>query len=242
MTARKNRKLRRIDAQQRRTLDFIAESSLSILSEPHLARMAKNGFKALLPGVESWYDRLHPEDKDRVIASCYAAINSGAGTGASAGLSLRITGLPNAPGSIAWSPDGRSVARVVAVRGAPSDLEPEIVAHTGHTWDAAKPQHPRHGDPNAYHRVQPATDPLAARGAVEAACRAFGGVDIVISNAGTAPSGPTFKARPSVVSTSPGPMSASWGVTATSWKPPIPMPASTRGAASNSTWSPTSRA
>ena len=29
-------------------------------------------------GVESWYSRLHPEDKDRVIASCYAAINGDA--------------------------------------------------------------------------------------------------------------------------------------------------------------------
>jgi len=28
-------------------------------------------------GVESWYSRLHPADKDRVIASCYAAINGG---------------------------------------------------------------------------------------------------------------------------------------------------------------------
>ena len=32
------------------------------------------------PGVESWYSRLHPADKDRVIASCYAAINGGATT------------------------------------------------------------------------------------------------------------------------------------------------------------------
>ena len=31
-------------------------------------------------GVESWYSRLHPDDKDRVIASCYAAINGGAMT------------------------------------------------------------------------------------------------------------------------------------------------------------------
>ncbi len=30
--------------------------------------------------VESWYSRLHPDDKDRVIASCYAAINGGAMT------------------------------------------------------------------------------------------------------------------------------------------------------------------
>jgi hypothetical protein len=37
-------------------IDFAAESSLSILSEPHLRRLQKNGFKAILPGVESWYD------------------------------------------------------------------------------------------------------------------------------------------------------------------------------------------
>jgi hypothetical protein len=38
------------------TIEFVAESSLSILSEPHLARLQKNGFKALLPGIESWFD------------------------------------------------------------------------------------------------------------------------------------------------------------------------------------------
>jgi hypothetical protein len=38
------------------SIDFIAESSLSLLSEPHLKRLKRNGFKALLPGVESWYD------------------------------------------------------------------------------------------------------------------------------------------------------------------------------------------
>jgi len=37
-------------------IDFIAESSLSLLSEDHLKRMARNGFKAALPGIESWYD------------------------------------------------------------------------------------------------------------------------------------------------------------------------------------------
>jgi len=36
-------------------IDFIAESSLSLLSEPHLQRLQRNGFKALLPGIESWY-------------------------------------------------------------------------------------------------------------------------------------------------------------------------------------------
>ena len=38
------------------SIDFIAESSLSLLSEPHLKRLSRNGFKAVLPGVESWYD------------------------------------------------------------------------------------------------------------------------------------------------------------------------------------------
>ena len=38
------------------SIDFIAESSLSLLNEPHLKRLQKNGFKALLPGIESWYD------------------------------------------------------------------------------------------------------------------------------------------------------------------------------------------
>jgi hypothetical protein len=36
-------------------IDFFAESSLSLLSEPHLQRLAKNGFKVILPGVESWF-------------------------------------------------------------------------------------------------------------------------------------------------------------------------------------------
>jgi len=38
------------------SIDFIAESSLSLLSEPHLKRMQTNGFKAILPGIESWFD------------------------------------------------------------------------------------------------------------------------------------------------------------------------------------------
>jgi len=37
-------------------IDFIAESSLSLLSGPHLERLKRNGFKALLPGIESWFD------------------------------------------------------------------------------------------------------------------------------------------------------------------------------------------
>ncbi len=34
----------------------IAESSLSLLSEAHLQRLRRNGFGAVLPGIESWYD------------------------------------------------------------------------------------------------------------------------------------------------------------------------------------------
>ncbi|NTV47487.1 MAG: radical SAM protein [Chlorobiales bacterium] len=37
------------------SIDFIGESSLSILTEPHLKRLKHNGFKAILPGIESWF-------------------------------------------------------------------------------------------------------------------------------------------------------------------------------------------
>jgi hypothetical protein len=42
-------------ASERRKLRFIAESSLSLLSEANVKRMAAAGFVALLPGIESWY-------------------------------------------------------------------------------------------------------------------------------------------------------------------------------------------
>jgi hypothetical protein len=38
------------------SIDFVAESSLSILTEAHMKRFKRNGFKAFLPGIESWYD------------------------------------------------------------------------------------------------------------------------------------------------------------------------------------------
>jgi hypothetical protein len=43
------------EAAPRGAIDFAAESSLSLLSEPRLARLRANGFKAILPGIESWY-------------------------------------------------------------------------------------------------------------------------------------------------------------------------------------------
>jgi len=37
-------------------IDFIAESTLSLLSERRVKRLKRNGFKALLPGIESWFE------------------------------------------------------------------------------------------------------------------------------------------------------------------------------------------
>lgn len=39
---------------------------------------------------------------------------------------------------------------------------PLIVEAGGHTYDAASPNHPQHGDPGAYYRAWPADDPLRA--------------------------------------------------------------------------------
>ena len=36
------------------SIDFIAESSLSLLNEARLQRLARAGFRAMLPGIESW--------------------------------------------------------------------------------------------------------------------------------------------------------------------------------------------
>ena len=38
------------------SLSFIAESSLSLLTEANVKRLQHNGFKAILPGIESWFD------------------------------------------------------------------------------------------------------------------------------------------------------------------------------------------
>ena len=43
-------------AVPRGAMRHIAESSLSLLAEPHLKRLRQNGFRAILPGIESWYD------------------------------------------------------------------------------------------------------------------------------------------------------------------------------------------
>jgi len=43
-------------AAPRNSFRFIAESSLSILTEKHLKVFKENGFTALLPGVETWYE------------------------------------------------------------------------------------------------------------------------------------------------------------------------------------------
>ena len=38
------------------TLSFVAESSLSVLTETNMKRLKNNNFGALLPGIETWYD------------------------------------------------------------------------------------------------------------------------------------------------------------------------------------------
>ncbi len=38
------------------SVNFVAESSLSLLSEKNMKRLARNGFAGLLPGIESWYE------------------------------------------------------------------------------------------------------------------------------------------------------------------------------------------
>jgi hypothetical protein len=43
------------DAAPPGSISFIAESSLSLLSEPNIKRLGAAGFKAMLPGIESWY-------------------------------------------------------------------------------------------------------------------------------------------------------------------------------------------
>ncbi len=43
-------------AAPEKSFRFIAESSLSILTENHLKSMKQNGFEAMLPGIESWYE------------------------------------------------------------------------------------------------------------------------------------------------------------------------------------------
>ncbi|MBI1179163.1 MAG: radical SAM protein [Alphaproteobacteria bacterium] len=55
---------------------FVAESSLSLLSEANVKRMGRNGFVGMLPGIESWFDygnksratRAHGADKVRQVS------------------------------------------------------------------------------------------------------------------------------------------------------------------------------
>lgn len=44
------------DAAPPGSIDFIAESSLTLLSEKNVKRLQINGFKAILPGIETWFD------------------------------------------------------------------------------------------------------------------------------------------------------------------------------------------
>ncbi len=64
------------EAIPRDSINFYAEISLSLLSEPHVKKLAEVGFKAILPGIESWYEfgnksktrRATGEDKVRQVS------------------------------------------------------------------------------------------------------------------------------------------------------------------------------
>jgi hypothetical protein len=43
---------------------FIAESSLSLVSEVHVKLLRRNGFGTLLPGIESWHDLGNKSNND----------------------------------------------------------------------------------------------------------------------------------------------------------------------------------
>jgi len=44
------------DAVPPGSIEFAAESTLALLTESRVRRLQRNGFKALLPGIESWFD------------------------------------------------------------------------------------------------------------------------------------------------------------------------------------------
>ncbi len=48
------------------SIRFIAESSLSILTEPNLKVLKKNGFVGMLPGIESWYEMGNKSKSSRI--------------------------------------------------------------------------------------------------------------------------------------------------------------------------------
>ena len=58
------------------SVEFIAESSLSLLTEERLKRLQKNGFKAIMIGVESWFEQnkksnsnnIHSRDKVKLVS------------------------------------------------------------------------------------------------------------------------------------------------------------------------------
>jgi hypothetical protein len=56
-------------AAPHKSFHFIAESSLSILTEKHLKVLQQNGFDALLPGIESWYDLGNKSGTSRIAGA-----------------------------------------------------------------------------------------------------------------------------------------------------------------------------
>jgi hypothetical protein len=55
------------DAVPPGSVRFVAESSLSILTEQNLKVMKENGFVGMLPGIESWYEMGNKSQSSRII-------------------------------------------------------------------------------------------------------------------------------------------------------------------------------
>ncbi|HEX5726965.1 MAG TPA: radical SAM protein [Longimicrobiaceae bacterium] len=66
------------------SVTFVAETSLSLLKEDNLKRLKRNGFKAIAPGIESWYDmdaksktrKVHGMEKVRRVAEQANLVNA----------------------------------------------------------------------------------------------------------------------------------------------------------------------
>lgn len=66
------------------SVTFVAETSLSMLKEDNLRRLKKNGFKAMAPGIESWFDigdksrmrKINGMEKVRAVAEQANLVNA----------------------------------------------------------------------------------------------------------------------------------------------------------------------
>jgi hypothetical protein len=61
-------------------IDFIAECSLSVLNESNVRRLKKNGFKMIMPGIESWFVNMIQEFIPQVQTNFMFGLDSDCGS------------------------------------------------------------------------------------------------------------------------------------------------------------------